>query len=157
MSSKTPFQSKLFCNSKILCLKDALFGKCNIISWDPIPPHTWWWSSNSLNLVFPENFGCILFVFTPALKTVASATLLHKCWIFWNVVDVKIFLFCLKDLDLKGLGSPGTPWDEQRELSGTDLSEAVRGRVRDVVQNQGEDMPEKSLWNGNWIYSVIWN
>lgn len=66
----------------------------------------WWCSSNSLpcqNLGIPGNFGCVLFVFTPALKTAPSATFLHKGWIIWNVIDVKIFLFCLKDVDPKGL------------------------------------------------------
>lgn len=59
---------------------------------------------------------------------------------------VKIFPGCFKGLTYKGWGvSPAPPQDEQRELSGIDLFKAVRERVRDLAQNQGEEKPKKSL------------
>lgn len=51
---------------------------------------------------------------------------------------MKIFLACFKGPIHTGLG------DELRELSGTDLFKAVRGSIRGIAQNEGEEKPEKS-------------
>lgn len=132
-----------------------LFGKCNVILWVESPSQLMN-NDGAASPRFAETLCCLRVMAVPAL----CSRWPYKPWPRPLCCINVEFLKCDCELpcceNIPGL-LQRLLGDEQRELSGTDLFKAVRGRIRGIAQNEGEEKPEKSPWNGNWIYSVNWN